>query len=648
MEYVRLCGIDSQGKPVNRGTWIPHGSNPYSHIESVDKTYYLSTFIYNDKQFEQFKKTGSCAGMSDVTTDKLYWDFDSKDLTNAKTDAQEMCARLIGHGIAQENILVCFSGAKGFSVEVNITKRLKPDEVKQITSKMAEGLDTYDGSIYDAQRVLRLPETRHQLSGLYKTPLTVDALALPIEEITSLAKEKPKYPPIPIKLKEVELPNSITELRRTDTQDRVLHATILNSEDLDFKFKPKGFSNCKYAIMNGFFPNGSRHDSIMILASTCRANGFPKEVAYNMCKAAARLQAQRTETEPYAKEEIWSQIEGIYGPHWKGGQYTCKSNEILKRICEGLGHNKCKLEHESATIHAEEVFDLFRNYAINFDKNALTTGIGPLDKKVKFLVGSSSGILAPPGVGKSSFAFTMLNHNSEKDIDSIFFSYDMHHSLTYLRLIQKHFGLQQEEIFNLVKEKSPKMEEIKEAIKKEYKNVHFCFKNGQTPDDIERTIVETEDKIGRKVKLVVVDYSELVVADSSDPTQASAQIAQKMRQIANEREVCTVTLYQPSKLHSDPSQEASTYQAAKGSGAIAQSLTLMLGLSRPGFSPRRPEEDNFMTVSVLKNRTGPLCTFDLGWEGLKGQIYELDTDQEAELSQIRQAREAQKAAETFQ
>ena len=396
--------------------------------------------------------------------------------------------------------------------------------------------------------------------------------------------------------------------------------------------------------MNGFFPDGSRNHSLMVLASTCRANGFPKEIAYNIAKGAIRLQSQRYGSDPFSKEELWQQvIEHTYSPRWNGGQYTCKTDHALKKICESLGSNKCKLESESATTAPDEVFGMFKNYALNYDKNAILTGIKPLDEKMNFMVGTSSGILAAPGVGKSSLALSLLNYNSNKDINGLFFSYDMFHSMLYLRMIQKHFGLQQKEAFRIIREDEKLTAEIREVLKKEYKNVSFCFKNGQTPEDIDRTILETEDKTGKKVKLVVVDYNELVIGESSDPTQNSAQVAQKLRQIANDRETCVVTLLQPSKVFSNPAEEITTHQGAKGSGAIAQSLTLMLSLSRPGFNPRCPEDDRFFTINAVKNRHGALFSIDLSWDGLRGALGELDYEEQAALNTLRDKKKEEKA-----
>jgi KaiC/GvpD/RAD55 family RecA-like ATPase len=641
MEYQRLCPVDGRGHPINKGEWIPYGSDPFKYIKSVDHTYYLSNFIYNDIQKEQYKQTNSIAGMNDVTTDKLYFDFDCKeDLSKAKEDTTEMCSRLISHGISEDSILVCFSGAKGFSVEVGIDKRLKPEEIKMIACKMAEGLTTFDSSIYDSARIFRVPNTRHQVSGLYKTPMYVKDLSLSIDDIKKEASVKPVGSAV--KVPQVSLPDGILELKRTDTKDRATHATIVDAVDLDFKHKAKGFSNCKYAMLNGFFPAGKRHDAIMILASTCRANGFPKEIAYTMCKGAARLQAQRYDSEPFPKEEIWRQVDGIYGERWKGGQYTCKSEGLLKNICESLGHNKCK-HNEDVVVEPDAVFDLFKNYALNYDKNVLTTGIAPLDNKIKFLMGTSNGILAAPGVGKTSLSLSMLNHNSKQGVNCLFYSFDMFHSMLYLRMVQKHLGLSQDAIFKIIKDDPKKTEEIRNLLKKEYANVNFCFKTGQTPEEINDTIVAAEEKTGSKIKLVVIDYNELVIAEASDPTQASAQVAQKLRQIANERECAVITLLQPSKLYSKPSEEIDSYQGAKGSSAIAQSLTSMLSLSRPGFNPRKPEDDKFFSINCLKNRNGPLFSIDLGWEGLRGDLFELGYEEQAELNGIRERREAEKS-----
>mgnify|MGYP003330418902 CR=1 FL=1 len=341
--------------------------------------------------------------------------------------------------------------------------------------------------------------------------------------------------------------------------------------------------------------------------------------------------------EECSKDDLEQIVKSVYSPTWQGGTYSCKDGKSpwLTQVCNSLGPHRCQALNVDI-VSPSEVFGLFNDYALNFDKNIIKTGIGPLDDRCKFMVGTSNGILASPGVGKTSISLNILNNNSKEKNHSIFFSYDMFHSMVYLRLIQKHFRMSQDQIFNVFRNDKKKAEAIKQTIEEQYSHVHFCFKSGQTADEIYETILDTEQKIGNKVRLVMVDYNELIISNLSDSVQSSAQTAQRLRQIANDTATCAITLLQPSKVYSNPSDEITTYQGAKGSGAIAQSMSLMLSLSRPGFSPRTPEKDKFLTVNALKNRMGPLFTVDLGWDGATAAIRELTETEEYELAQLRE------------
>ncbi len=66
------------------------------------------------------------------------------------------------------------------------------------------------------------------------------------------------------------------------------------------------------------------------------------------------------------------------------------------------------------------------------------------------------------------------------------------------------------------------------------------------------------------------------------------------------------------------------------------SVSIMLGMSRPGYNPREPEKDKFMSINCLKNRMGSLFAVDFGWDGLRGSLRELDDEEEMELRQMRE------------
>ncbi len=507
---------------------------------------------------------------------------------------------------------------------------------KRITYGLASDLETYDDSINNPSRLLRLVNTKHQTSGLYKVQLSADELiSFDVEAIKHLALEK-RVLQTP---KTVDIPDSFNTI-----QPKPVEKVYSHSDEIDFSAKMKGWSNCKWAMLNGYgIKGGERHNKLLSIIATCKALNVPAKKAYYMAKGAMEDGVELYGGEKCDKEDLWRDVESVYDPGWKGGTFSCKDNKSpwLTELCNSLGTHSCK-GIDGNTISAGNVFDLFSNYAENYEANVLTTGIEPLDEQCRLMVGTSNGILAPPGVGKTSLVLGMLNYNSKQDIHSIFFSYDMFHSMVYIRMIQRHFGYSQDEIFHIYKHNKKKLGEINELLKEEYKNVHFCFKSGQTLDEQYETILETEQKCGHKIKMTALDYNELVTTNVSDPTQASAQIAQRRRQIANDTETCGIDLLQPSKIFSNPADEIVTYQGAKGSGAIAQSLTLMLSLSRPGFSPRTPQNDKYLTINALKNRNGGLFTIDCGWSGISGQVRRLTMEEEMELSDLRSAKAAEK------
>lgn len=624
-------------------TLIPAEQDPGSAVTDPQKDWYSSLYFYNDEQRAQIEEKRSVAGIRDTVTNRLFFDFDAppgdEGLVKAQADALMAAKRLYEAGMDPDAIRPSFSGSKGFSVDVLLDEYLRPDQYKAVVRAIAGDLETFDRVVSDANRIVRIPLTKHQKSGMYKTPLTLEELEFcTTDEIRSLA-ESPR--PLTIAVKRVKVPSKWRkEIEQGAAQTREKpRLKLVGENEVNWAQKPSGWKNCKWSLLQGHFDPGHRHEALIRLAATCRAMGFDKKTTYYMCKSALKKQAEIHEQEQFSTDELWLNIiEGsVFSDTWQGGAYSCKSDEWLRDYCSKLGDHKCPADNH-LTVKTSEVFSFFDEYARNYDKNALSTGIGPVDAEARLMVGTSNALLAPPGVGKTSMSLQILNHNSKKGIRSIFFSYDMFQAALLTRMLQRHTGYSQKNIFEIWSQESPQKDEIKRLLSEEYKNVDFCFKSGQSPEEIIETIDEVESKTGEKVKLIVVDYNELVISDKADDTAASAQVAQKLRQIANEKQVCSLTLLQPSKVYSSPGDEITNYNAAKGASSITQSLTLMFGCSRPGFNPLDSSMDKFLNVTCLKNRNGGLFSVDLSWEGLRGMMGPLSEESKEELRQLRLAK----------
>lgn len=622
--------------------FIPLTDKILPHISEPEKSWFVTLYKYSQDQVEEYKKNGKIKGIRGATTNQLFFDFDSTDLNEAKENTANFIGKLIEDGFPEDSLQLFYSGGKGFSIHVDLSEFITHEQFVSII-KQFHIQYKLDPKIIGPNQIMRVANTKHDSSGLFKIPLDIDEiLSLSIKEIKELAK-KPRY--LSITHVVAKLPASYKNFTQASAPKKLTEELGL----IDYTNKPKDWRNCKWSLLQGNFKSGERHQALTILAATAKGLGYDRETAYYFCKSAIKKQARLHDSEEFSTDEVWENIlESIYAHDWKGGQYSCKSDLWLQSYCEGLNEHKCKNDKNlNPTIQIEEAFDIFKDYAQNIDKLTIKSGIPVLDKNLRMTIGMSVGIVASAGVGKTSIALQMLNSMSKREELCLFLSYDMFGALVYQKLVQKHTGKEADIIFNKFKAHDPAYEkEINDELSKEYKNVEFCFDAGQSIEDIENTIKAVEEKRGKKIRFIIVDYNELIITDKSDGTASSAYVAQSLRKIAKVHNCCVLSLLQPSKASGSPSDEINSYRAAKGSSAIEQSVSVMLGMSRPGYDPKRPEEDKFITIGCLKNRMGKIFSVDLFWNGLTGTVREMTQEEKGELQGIRQRRKEEKEGDS--
>jgi hypothetical protein len=636
MQYIRLA------EGLNKYKLIPTTENIWNHIKSNEKDYYTSIYEYNEDHYNTWKSTKTVAGIKDVFTKKLLWDFDdASNIENARQDALTLVSRLVTKGIPEGNIQVCFSGMKGFSVEIATDYKFTPEEFKNVTANLAEGLATYDNVVSDPNRVVRVVGTKHNKSGLYKFPLSVSSLSeMSVDAIKSSAASLDNLnEDVLSNWVEVKLPATITSLTASKKVD---NSAVVFDDALDLSRKPKWLTDAKFALQEGFFGSGERNTAFMVLASTYKNQGFNKDIVYRMLKGVAEVQAARTGQERYLDRELWANIVNVvFNPNWKGGIYSYENTPLLREVTTRLGLKPPGSEDLPQLVTVESVTDVFKKFALDIDKNTIKLGITQVDNDVKITTSMLVGLLAAPSAGKTTVSLSVLNSLSNSNLKAIFFSLDMGAPLVYQRLIQRHTGLSGKKIFQMYKDADPRVEEFQNIVAKEYKNVRFCFKSGITTQDIKEYILKNEEREGERAKLVVVDYLECLSGPFSDSTANTALIAQQLKDIANELEICIVLLLQPQKSAGDPSAELLSYRSIKGASVIEQAASIIFTLWRPGFSPKDPANDKYMSMAVVKNRMGGLSSYDFAWSGLTGELRELSTEEAYELKDLREQKKAE-------
>lgn len=619
----------------DRGTLAPLGEE-FDLVKDPVKDYYVSLYYYNEAQKKVFDETSTVSGIIDVTTPYLFWDFDSTSMMEqARKDAVELCSRLASHGVHKDDINIFFSGKKGFAIELLTDRMFSPDQFKNITAKLAEGLETRDSKIINPSRVVRVPNTKHQDTGLYKRKLTLEQLSdLSSESIKDMAKDLKDMPEWTIDSKPI--PDTIVDYGKVKIQV----TRIAEVSEIDYSRRPKNFPACKWRIQEGDFTEGSRNDCLTALAAHYKAQGFNKDVTYNILKAAARNQHQRYPNEvAIAKDEIWNTvIKSVYGPMWQGKTYSCKNQEFLKKLCP-KGHHNCQNKKTESITSAIEMADSFDSFAKDLEKNLIKTGIPALDNKLMLLTSTSVGLLGAPGSGKTAMVLKILANLKESGSTGLFCSLDMGKPIVFLKMAMNVSGKSDREIIQIFKSGSPEKNSIKDLVKEKYGSLPMTFRSGQSVSDIRELVLQEQDRRGEKIKLVAIDYLELINGPYSDPTANSAMISSQLKDLSTDLETCVITLVQPQKSAGDASEPLLSMRRIKGASALEQNFRTVLGIYREGFNPNKPEEDQFITINCLKNTLGGLFSLDFGWHGSRGEIYEL-TDADRELLDEIRARQS--------
>ena len=134
----------------------------------------------------------------------LYFDLDDKeDPEVALKEARTLVAYLV-EIVPEDAIRIYFTGLKGYHVEVEaVALGLGPmaelvDVFRFIATNIKDqlSLGTFDFQVYDARRMWRLPDSAHQVTGLFKVHLLPEELELSLDEIKELAS-KPRWFKVP-------------------------------------------------------------------------------------------------------------------------------------------------------------------------------------------------------------------------------------------------------------------------------------------------------------------------------------------------------------------------------------------------------------------------------------------------------------------
>jgi replicative DNA helicase len=242
-----------------------------------------------------------------------------------------------------------------------------------------------------------------------------------------------------------------------------------------------------------------------------------------------------------------------------------------------------------------------------YDLDRLTTGFHPGDLVI---------IAARPGMGKTSFALSILHHLSVVDeVPSAFFSLEMSRQQIAMRLLGEESKIPLKKIRSgfLNESEIEKLTEV--ALKMMNAPLHI-------DDTASLSILDLKAKARRlkkekDIKIIVIDYLQLLRSHRrvENRQQEVAEISRGLKALAKELGIPVVALAQLSRQAEMRADKRPQLADLRESGSIEQDADLVLFIHRPEYYKKNPspQEEGLAEIIIAKQRNGPTGTVHLAF-----------------------------------
>lgn len=637
-ELVRPEDVDKKLKGKRDTDWY---QSPFYYGE--DALEYFENNVVKDKAGREHNSIKGYTG--EVWTDSLYWDLDYEDDIGVALDAVTLLLNTLEDLELIDGAEVYFSGNKGFHVFLKTENKFTQEETKRICYSIAVeagvlkmnqeyGQKIYDPTVYNVNRIFRIPNTKHQKSDLYKVQINdLDLLdELTYETLEDVASE----PRILCPVEPVDA-EFLKQKYKKPPKLEVL-ADVIDIEDIKKKYKnnfnpmdcPPDKRRCIYVLENGYFGSGERENASIRLVAYYHGQGWAKEqTAKKLEEALLAREELYDNLNPWNPGDVHRVVDLVYSDGWNGGTYSCKDDEFLRSKCD-LGNGPCCEEKRRnlSVVTVGGLIDQYKRYGAEALENYPETGLEWIDSMVRFRPRNYSIVNGANGSGKTSLVIQWMEHLNRQKMYHIMFSADMANTSMFEKLGARHTEYSQAEIeaaFNKHTEDLELQQEIADTIKELYPYTLFDFTSALTSKHVESTVFKLADQ-GIKVQVVFIDYAGRMIGDNDSQYQNATQIALEGNDIAKNTSTHLCFISQVPREEGDHTRPLRSSRVSKDSGAWEENATIVLNVWRPfgnGVTRKGENEDNYMHIYIAKNRSGALGERVFWWDGKTGTVRDI-------------------------
>ena len=551
-------------------------------LKDKDFECYRSLFRFDVNFYEWVTRNKTVAGFrGDCWLDYFAIDIDDpKDHANALVNAKKLASFLKDKGII---CAASFSGNKGFHLIFPFTLDIEPSYelpaiCKSLAKFIAQESDVkIDLQIYEINRLLRLVNTQHKKSKLFKIPLTSTELnTLDIDAIKELAG-KPRL---------ITLSSDISSDGKylEDLYDKYQHTKSFKKEHFQDRLP------CYHALLQGV-EEGERDAAGLRLA--CYFQN--KQLDQSMVEKLMKDWNQRNRP-PLPESEIANSIVAPAFIHKY--TYGCK-DEVLAKYCNA---NECPLIKKSKQIpskirvfNIQEAIDHYYSWIQDYGKFEMTLGLPAIDQCIRLFPGVLIQVLGTTSVGKTALVMNILYHLNKNNYPSLLISLEQAEQMITERFLQRSLRKDSMKLTDTFSNYGTAREAALKAASK-MSNVFICDESVVTVESTKLIVNEVYNKYGKRLSVVAIDYVQLMKGSSGSRYDKMTEIAQAEKRIAKDLGIVLISLSQIGRKLK--STDPVTLNTAKETGQIEEGADILLGVWQ------RRGKENVIAVDMLKNKTG--------------------------------------------
>lgn len=586
MKYPEYCFVDTAFGNVNKRNNVQN----ITKLQMPDdrKECYITYFRFESTFYNHCQEKGTVRGYyGKCYANWLFIDIDdANDLLRAHDTAKNMVLYLESeYEVNIDELEIYFSGSKGFHIALPAAwfgwepSEDLPQIHRSIAKHMFSGFG-FDTAIYDKVRLMRLPNTIHGKTGTYKVIIPArDLLHKTMAEIIESASE-------PVKIErsyEAELNPNLSMIYRMYADKRYYNQQ-----------PEQTIRKTTLSDLLGSTPEGYRNESCFSIAYDLKQKGLSREEVTKIVQMWNIAQCNPAMNDDEIKRTINSAF------RFQG-----------KTLMEKLGKLKDMQTMETEYV---EYLDMLKKNGLNF------RGFVPGFSKhvAPVFPGSVVMLNAGTGVGKTTFFSNCVYHwkvpalvvNLERSAAVLFETYQqLSNNLTAKEVRQRY--------------------ESGEYLDKSHLNhISVLDDTGVNVDDIVEYWQIAQDKIGKRIMVIGLDHTGLLKSKGNTEYERMTHVGNSLIELAKRTDAIVFALNQVSRETAQDGDVPLKLTSAKGSGALENAATLVLGIYRPKKMSKQLQNneivgDDELMIQILKQSYGVEgVAYPVKWDGKTRRIYE--------------------------